>query len=59
MKVAPFVLLLVSASMLVGCPEEKAATPTPDKSKAAEPAPSAAPAAAPAKAEEKKDEGGW
>jgi hypothetical protein len=59
MKATSFVFVVLAASLLAGCPEEKPTTPTPDsKPGAAAPASSAAPTT-PAKAEEKKDEGGW
>lgn len=60
MKAMSFVFVVLAASMVAGCAEEKA-KPTADPAKASTAAPSAnaAPAAAPAKPAEKKDEGGW
>jgi hypothetical protein len=59
MKAMSFALVVLAASMFVGCAEEKPAKPTPDPSKPAAAAPSANAAPAPAKPAEKKDEGGW
>jgi hypothetical protein len=59
MKAMPFVFVALAATLLLGCPEDKPTTPTPDSNKAAAPAGSTAPASAPAKPAEKKDEGGW
>lgn len=62
MKAMSFALVVVAASLFVGCAEEKQPAKTtqdPSKPAAAAPSANAAPATAPAKAEEKKDEGGW
>lgn len=60
MKAMSFVFVVLAASMVAGCAEDKA-KPTADPAKASTAAPSAnaAPAAAPGKPAEKKDEGGW
>jgi hypothetical protein len=60
MKAMSFVFVVLAASMLAGCGEEKAKpTAEPAKPAAAAPSANAAPPAAPAKPAEKKDEGGW